>query len=159
MLLFVLHVPIRTNSHDILETRRDSLFESFNWQWLDHYVNGKHKQSDAAHYLVIPTTSFCPIPTSHWRPLHFLLVPIMEEQRAGFPVSQAGKEGTHRLVTRCSYLPSSPSLSALLATLRPVLRRCWEGPVAPPPHTRGRMCSQRCPLWACFYRMEAKQRF
>ncbi len=41
-------------------------------------------------------------------------------------------------------------LSASLATLWPVLRRCWEEPLAPPPHTRGRMCSQRCPLWACF---------
>lgn len=41
-------------------------------------------------------------------------------------------------------------LSASLATLRLVLRRCWEEPLAPPPHTRGRMCSQRCPLWACF---------
>ncbi|KAL1253713.1 hypothetical protein QQF64_015942 [Cirrhinus molitorella] len=34
----------------------------------------------------------------------------MEEQRDGLPVSQAGKEGTRRLVTRSSYLPSSPSL-------------------------------------------------
>ncbi len=60
--------------------------------------------------LNFPTTSFCPIPSSPWRPLHFLLVTIMEEQRDGLPVSQAGKEGTRRLVTRSSCLSSSPSL-------------------------------------------------
>lgn len=99
--------------------------------------------------LNFPTTSFCPIPSPPWRPLHFLLVTIMKEQRDGLPVSQAGKEGTRRLVTRSSYLPSSPSLG-LLTTLWPAQRRCWEEPLTPPPHTRGRMCSQRCPLWACF---------
>ncbi len=105
--------------------------------------------------LNFPTTSFCPIPSSPWRPLHFLLVTIMEEQRDGLPVSQAGKEGTSG---------HTELISSFISLSRPHSPRsgqCWEDAgksLLLHLLTPGAGCAPRDALFELvFYRMETKQ--